>query len=100
MIEAGDSGIDRDLLRAFAKLLPDLEPAGVFRDRFTLQLRTRGTCFHFHVDRSRRVVRPVVAEDSRKTLVSVSLSRFEELVRSGDRERWRRAVENGTIEIG
>lgn len=101
MIDAGDSGIDEQLMRRFLGVLPDLDPLGIFPERFTLELRTRHSHEHFlfHVNRKRGVIRPVMAEDSRKTLVSLPLSHFVRLVELGKLEHWQEALHSGTMRV-
>ena len=99
MIDSGESGIDQEVLARFLALLPQLDGLGVFPERFTLELRTRRERWLFHVNRSRGVVRPVVAEDSRKRLVSLPLSHFLRLVEFGKPSHWREALAAGAIKV-
>ena len=100
MVDPGDTGIDPALLERFLDVLHSVEGPGMFPDRFTLELRTRGLPHLLHVSLTRHVVRPVVAEDSRKTLVSLPLSRFLMLAERGDAGQWARALSRGYIRLG
>lgn len=99
MIEPGDTGVDSKTLARFLEGLPGLNELGVFPGRFTLELRASGIRNFLHVDPDRLIIRPVIPEDSRKTLVSLPRSLFVALVESGDPGRWKSALESGEIDV-
>ena len=99
MIEPGESGIDRQALERFLDVLPELDSLGLFPERFTLEIRTRGELHLLHVSRLRGVIRPVIPEDSRKRLISLPRSQFVRLVEHGNATQWRRALDSGIIRV-
>lgn len=99
MIEPGDSGIEREVLAGFLETLTRLDGLGVFPERFTLEIRRPDDSYFMHVSRRRGVIRPVVAEDSRKSVVSVGRGDFVRLIEEGSIAGWNSALEEGLIEI-
>lgn len=99
MIESGESGVDRGVLEKFLEGLPDIDGVGLFPERFTLEVRVRGGRHLLHVNRHRGVVRPVIPEDSRKTLISIPRSYFVRLVENGKPAHWRKALKGGVIRV-
>ena len=99
MIEPGESGIDRQALERFLEVLPELDSLGLFPERFTLEIRTRGGLHLLHVSRPRAVIRPVIPEDSRKRLISLPRSQFVRLVEHGNPALWQEALDSGLISI-
>ena len=99
MIEPGESGIDRQALERFLEVLPELDSLGLFPERFTLEIRTRGKGHLLHVSRLRAVIRPVIPEDSRKRLISLQRSDFINLVEQANPDLWQEALDSGLIRI-
>jgi gamma-glutamylcyclotransferase (GGCT)/AIG2-like uncharacterized protein YtfP len=99
MIEPGDSGVTGTVLRAFLNSLSELDELSVFPGRFTLELRSRDGKHLLHVDREREIIRPVIPEDSRGTLVSLPRSRFIRLVEGGKVRNWRGDLGSGGIDV-
>lgn len=99
MIDPGCSGIDRSTLEGLLKVLAVPEYNELFPDRFTLEIWTGEESHLFHVSRARGVLRPVVAEDSRKRLVSVTLADLEALIDGGTPADWLDSQASGVIRV-
>lgn len=87
------------MMERFLEVLPDLDQVGLFPERFTLEIRTHGGGHLLHVNRTRGVIRPVIPEDSRKTLISIPRSYFARLVEHGKPAHWHKALESGVIRV-
>ena len=99
MIEPGESGIDSRALERFLEVLPGLDALDLFPERFTLEIKVGGDRHLLHVGRLRGVIRPVIPEDSRKRLISLTRSDFINLVEQDNPAPWQEALETGIIRV-
>jgi len=99
MIEKSAFRLDEETKNRLLGVLLHLGKLVPVGERFTLEVRTRSGKFFLHVDTRRGVIRPVIPEDSRKTLVSIPLWLLRKTASSKSLRLWESGLERGIVRI-